>query len=131
MRSPVVNEPIALPAPVIDMAAPPHTKWEREYEAFQRLLPELLATHRGQYVAIHDGQVVDSGDDKLALALRVLAKVGNVAIHVGLVTEELEPVSRSGVRREECPPHASGWSANGSGDWLTSVLQSSGPALTS
>jgi hypothetical protein len=51
-------------------------------------------------VAIHEGQVVDTGDDKLALALRVLAKVGNVAIHVGLVTEELEPVSRSGVRRD-------------------------------
>jgi hypothetical protein len=35
--------------------------------------------------------------------LRVLRKVGNVAIHVGLVTEEPEPISRSGVRRE-LPP---------------------------
>jgi hypothetical protein len=28
----------------------------------------------------------------------VLGQVGNVDIHVGLVTEEPEPVSRSGVR---------------------------------
>jgi hypothetical protein len=28
-----------------------------------------------------------------------LAKVGNVAIHVGRVTQEPEPILRSGVRR--------------------------------
>ena len=48
-------------------------------------------------MAVHGGQVVDSGEDKLALALRDLAKVGNVAIHVGLVTEDPKPVLRSGV----------------------------------
>ena len=98
-----MSEPITLPAPVVELTAPPRTKWEREYQAFRQLLPQLLATHKGRYVAIHDGQVVDSGDDKLVLALQVLAKVGNVAIHVGLVTDEPEPVSRSGVRREVWP----------------------------
>ncbi len=95
-----MNEPTTLPAPVIDPTGPALTKWEREHQAFQRLLPQLLATHAGRYVAVHEGQVVDSGDDKLALALRVLAKVGNVPIHVGLVTTEPDPVSRSGVRRD-------------------------------
>ena len=95
-----MSEPSTLPAPVIELPPSPRSKWEREYQAFQRLLPELLATQSGRYVAIHEGQVVDSGDDKLALALRVLAKVGNVPIHVGLVTAEPEPVSRSGVRRD-------------------------------
>ena len=98
-----MSEPITLPAPIIEVPSPPRSKWEQEYQAFRRLLPQLLATHRGRYVPIHGGQVVDSGDDKLALALRVLAKVGNVAIHVGLVTEESEPVSRSGVRRKLLP----------------------------
>lgn len=101
-----MNELITLPAPFLELTVPPPTKWEREYQAFQRLLPQLLATQRGKYVAIHDGQVVDSGDDKLALALRVLRKIGNVAIHVGLVTEEAEPVARSGVRREVRPAGA-------------------------
>jgi hypothetical protein len=95
-----MNEPITLPATDFEKVAPPPTKWEREYQSFRQLLPQLLDTHRGKYVAVHEGQVVDAGDDKLALALRVLAKVGNVAIHVGLVSEEPEPISRSGVRRE-------------------------------
>ncbi len=96
----MMNVPITLAAPVLDTLSPPLGKWEREYQAFRRLLPELLATHYGRYVAIHEGRVVDKGDDKLDLALRVLTNVGNVAIHVGLVTAEPEPVSRSGVRRE-------------------------------
>jgi hypothetical protein len=98
-----MSEPITRPAPIIELPTPPCSKWDQEYQAFRRLLPQLLATNRGCYVAIHNGQVVDSGNDKLALALRVLAKVGNVAIHVGLVTDEPEPVSRSGLRRELLP----------------------------
>jgi hypothetical protein len=96
-----MSDPITLPAPVVNLPPAPRTKWEREYQAFQRLLPQLLATHRGQYVAIHNEQVVDSGDDKLAVALRVLAKVGNVPIHVGFVSDGPEPIARSGVRRQK------------------------------
>ncbi len=90
-------ETITIPASAFNLM--PRTKWEREYQAFLRLLPQLLETHRGKYVAVHDEQVVDSGDDSLSVALRVLARVGNVDIHVGLVTEEPERVSRSGIVR--------------------------------
>ena len=95
-----MNETITLPAPVINGHVSARSKWDREYQAFRRLLPKLLANHRGLYVAVHEEQVVDSGGDKLALALRVLNKVGNTAIHVGLVTEEPERVTRSGVRHD-------------------------------
>ncbi len=78
------------------------TKGEREYRAFRRLLPELLATHRGQYVAIHNEQVVDSDGDDVALILRVQAKVGYVPIHVGLVTES-QPLVRI-PHYHECRP---------------------------
>ena len=79
---------------------PPDSKLERERRAFARLLPQLLATHCGQYVAVHDEQVVDSGADRLEVALRVLRRVGNVDIYVGLVTDQPLPVARSGVRRD-------------------------------
>lgn len=92
-------DPITLPAPVIDPPTPPPDKWAREYQAFRRLLPELLRTCRGQYVAMHEGQVITSGPDKLAVALEAFRQVGNVPIHVGLVAEEAEPIARSGVRR--------------------------------
>ena len=93
-------ETVAIPAPVLNFAASAHDKWRLEYQAFRRLLPQLLPRMRGQYVAVHGGQVVDSGPDRLAVALRVLQKVGNVPIHVGLVSDELEPVVRSGIRRD-------------------------------
>jgi hypothetical protein len=98
-----MSDTITLPAPNVQNAMPPRTKWEQEFQAFRRLFPDLLTTYHGHYVAMHEGQVVESGDDKLAVALRVLAKIGNVPIHVGFVGEEPELVARSGVRRELRP----------------------------
>jgi hypothetical protein len=98
-----MSEPVTLPAPVVDLPLAPRTKWQREYQAFLGLLPQLLVSHHGQYVAVHNEQVADSGDDKLAVALRLLARIGNVDIHVGRVDEQPEPLARSGVRRELRP----------------------------
>ncbi len=84
----------------VTLPPPRDAKLERERRAFARLLPQLLATHRGQYVAVHEEQVADSGPDRLEVAMRVLRKVGGVDIYVGLVTEESPPVARSGVRRD-------------------------------
>jgi hypothetical protein len=61
-----VNEPVTLPAPKLELLQPP-SKWEREYAAFKRLLPELLKTHRGKYVAAHEEGMVDCDTDEIAL----------------------------------------------------------------
>jgi hypothetical protein len=91
MTTPAKLHTVQLPGPA--------TKFERERQAFHRLLPELLKTHRGRYVAIHNEQMVDEGPDRLSVAMRVLQQIGNVDIYVGLVSEQKEPVSRSGVIR--------------------------------
>lgn len=78
--------------------AEPH-KAERERLAFLRLLPGLLATHRGQYVAIHNEQVVDSGPNSAELAARVVRRVA-ADIFVGRVSEEPEPICRLGRARD-------------------------------
>jgi hypothetical protein len=96
-----------LSPPEFHWPPPPRTKWEREYRAFGRLLPQLLLTERGKYVAIHEGEVIDCDHDEMALIGRVLAQIGNVDIHVGLVTDQPEPVYRSGVVRDFSPPEAS------------------------
>jgi Tfp pilus assembly protein PilP len=88
-----MSEPIeTFPAPEL-VEPPPANKWEREYRAFRDMLPELLKTHRGLYVAIHEGRVEDTDRDELALMERVVKKLGNVSIHVGLV-DESERVER-------------------------------------
>ena len=83
-----MSEIQTLPPPVLSALAPSSSKWEREYQAFLRLLPELLRSRRSQYVAIHGEQVVDSGDDPIALIKRVHARIGYVPIHVDQVTDQ-------------------------------------------
>ncbi len=53
---------------------------------FLEMLPDLLQTHRDKYVAVHEGRVVDSGDDKIELGLRAYKKYGYIPIYVGLVS---------------------------------------------
>ena len=69
-------------------------KWWQEYQAFLRLLPDLLKTLRGQYVAVHEGQVVDSDREKIPLACRVFQTYGKVPMCVRLVAEQLPPPVR-------------------------------------
>ena len=83
----------------IELPTPEITKGEREYQAFLRLLPQLLATHRGKYVAVHESQVADSDSSDVVLILRMHWRVGHVPIHVGLVTEQ-QPVLRLPHYRE-------------------------------
>jgi hypothetical protein len=87
-----MNSTETLPAPVLP--APPEDKFQKEQQAFHRLLPELLRTHRDQYVAIHEGQVVDSGPDQIEVAKRAYARFGYVPILVTLVTDRPRPVIR-------------------------------------
>jgi hypothetical protein len=97
-----MSDTMASPTFEVQLPAVPMSKAEREYEAFLSLLPELLKTHRGQHVAIHDGQVVDSDADDIALIQRVHAKIGYVPIHVGMVIEP-QPVVRVPRYREWRP----------------------------
>jgi hypothetical protein len=75
-----------LPAPTLPLQ--PEDKWRKEQRAFHRLLPELLRTHRDQFVAIHEEKLVESGWDKLEVAGRAYARFGYVPIFVSLVTDE-------------------------------------------
>jgi hypothetical protein len=95
-----MNEPAIAPAMTVELTLPPQTKWEREYRAFLQTLPELLKTHRGKYVAFHEGRMVDSGDDKVAVALRAYDTFGYIPIYVGLVAERPLPPERHPSFRE-------------------------------
>jgi hypothetical protein len=83
-----------LDAPQVEDPPPPANKWEREYRAFKRLRPSLLRTYRNKYVAVHEEKVVDSGEDEIALGLRVYARFGYVPIYVGRVSDQPQRVVR-------------------------------------
>jgi hypothetical protein len=51
-----------------------------EAEAYQQMLPQLLRTHKGHWVAIHDGKLLDSDVSHSALAERVLSISGSLLI---------------------------------------------------
>ncbi len=98
------NQTVTFAPPEIPV--PPLTKWEREYRAFRRLLPQLLQTAPGKFVAIHEELVVDSDSDDKALFMRVIRRIGNVDFHLGRASEEPEPICRSGVVRDLSRPMA-------------------------
>jgi hypothetical protein len=81
-----------LPAP--NLSARTDDKWHRESQAFYRSLPDLLRTHRGQHVAIHEGRVVESGSNKLEVARRAYDRFGYIPIFVSRVEEQPRPPLR-------------------------------------
>ncbi len=66
---------------------------DKERAAFLDLKDELLRTHRGAFVAVLDGQVIDVDKDDRALIRRVYAEHGYVPIYVDRVAEK-SPVRR-------------------------------------
>lgn len=94
-----MSDTLTQPTFEVHLPVPQLSKGEREHQAFLRLLPELLKTHRGKHVAIHDGQVVDHDTDDIALIKRVYEKIGYVPIYVGLVVES-QRIERIPYRRE-------------------------------
>ncbi|HEY3967054.1 MAG TPA: hypothetical protein VGM05_21000 [Planctomycetaceae bacterium] len=82
-----------LPAPVIDQPLPADEKRNREKQAFLKLLPDLIQSHRGLFVAIHDGRVVESGCDPVIVGHQAYEKFGYIPIFIGHVDDHpLPPV---------------------------------------
>ncbi len=59
-----------------------HAAFLQEAEAFNRLKPQLLQEYRGKFVAIHGGQVVATGDDRMAVYGVVLETLGQVPCYI-------------------------------------------------
>ncbi len=82
------SEVIVYTAPDLAFSSRPETPYERERRACRELLPQFLQTHLAQYVVIHDGKVVASGSDLVAVALEAYSRVGYVPLYLGQVTDE-------------------------------------------
>ncbi len=92
---PVGKVKLTVQTPSDPLAPIPGTseKFERERAAFFRLLPELLKTHLGKVVAIHDERVIAVGDDRRPVIDAATRIAGDVDLMVETVAEEW-PVER-------------------------------------
>ncbi len=62
--------------------------FQQEVAAFEQLKPALLKQYAGKFVAIYQGKVVISGDEKLALLEQVREQFGNVVCYIEQVTPD-------------------------------------------
>ena len=71
-----------------------HAEWpeaiDRDERVFNDRLPELLAKHEGQYVAIYRGEVVGHDADDSRLFGRMHAQLGYVHFLIQRVSRETE-----------------------------------------
>ncbi len=65
-------------------------KVEKEQAVSERIRPSLLKKYRGQYVAVHNGEVVEHAPDLRALRSKVFAHYGHMPILHTQVTDEPE-----------------------------------------
>lgn len=77
-----------VPATDVDRAAPETaytSAWLAERAAFDRLLPKLLQSHRGRYVAVRGGRLVGSADDPDELFAALWPRSRGRAFYIGRV----------------------------------------------
>ena len=65
-------------------------KIQAESAAFEKLHSELVTKYLGDYVAIHDGVVVDHDSDVRTLHLRIRKQFGRIPVLLRQVTKEVE-----------------------------------------
>lgn len=71
---------------------PQREQMEREVAAFEAMHEELKEQYLGQFVAIHQGQVMDSDSDEQLLLVRVRQNLSNDVVLFRKVEETLPPV---------------------------------------
>lgn len=80
-------------------------KWEQEKQAFLHMRDSLPKKYQNKYVAIHEGKIVESGHEKIAVGLRAYSRYGYVPIYIGYTGDDLDeivraPSPRIGKRKE-------------------------------
>ena len=78
------KETTATPSPPV----PVDPEFEKQWQAFQRLKPELLKKYKGQWVAIVNEEVVESGSEFGEVAQKTRERFGDVPMCVSEVLEK-------------------------------------------
>jgi len=83
------QEWLALKAPLSAPSRPPSDpQFEKQYAAFQRLLPELLKEHRGEWVGVVNEQASVFGQTSSAVLVEICKRFGDVPMCIQQVREQ-------------------------------------------
>ena len=103
VREPSVEFTVTLPPdtrPKAFPARPTNPTLSAEFDAFERMLPELMKQFAGRYVALRGGQVVGAGDTKTDVLTAASQQFPGELIYVRLVTDQPQPLPRIPSLRE-------------------------------
>ncbi|MBY0456072.1 MAG: hypothetical protein K2V38_01910 [Gemmataceae bacterium] len=78
---------------------PTNPQLAAEFDAFERLLPELMREYAGKYVALHNGVVAVAASEVGALTAAHEQQPGRL-VYARLVTDQPQPIERITTRRE-------------------------------
>ena len=79
---------------------PTHPALAAEFDAFERLLPELMKQYAGKYVALRGGKVVAVADTEVGALTTGHHQRPDELVYVRLVTDQPQPIPRIPSRRE-------------------------------
>jgi len=89
-----IDVTLEFPNPSIDQERdlqsrqPFQTAFEHEQRSFIRMLPDLLKTLSGQYVAVHGGEMIDQDSNEIKLAERIESKYHSEFVLIRKVSKE-------------------------------------------
>jgi hypothetical protein len=103
VREPSTEFTVTLPPdnrPKVFPSRPTHPQLAEEFDAFERMLPELMKQYAGKYIALRGGEVVAVGDSEVgALTAAHHARPGELT-YARLVTDQPQPIERIPSFRE-------------------------------
>jgi hypothetical protein len=83
-----VEQPKGLPPRPLD------PKLGMEHDAFERMLPELMKTIPGQFVAVHEEKVVAQGSNLDVVAQEISSSFRGIPVLIRQVTDQPQPIRK-------------------------------------
>jgi hypothetical protein len=87
----IINNALAEAFPAVHVNPRRHLM-EREQEAYQKMLPNLLEQYESQYIAVHNGEVIDHDSDKIKLVGRIQQSLPDAIVLIKKVTTDPDQV---------------------------------------
>lgn len=97
VREPIVEYTVVLPphdGPTAFPSRPTNAQLAAEFDAFERMLPDLMKQYAGKYVALRKGEVVAVGSSKTDVLTAAHEQLPGEPVYARRVTDQPQPIPR-------------------------------------